>query len=343
MRQTWTPGGIVALMAALILNACNPGNVKLVSQDGKGDFQTIQEAIDAIPEGNTEAWTVKVGPGEYYEKVRIPAGKGNLTLVGAGAGRTVLWSDDYAGSGIRGQKAALAIDADDVTVARMTIKNTHVNIREIPGENSRSQAQAVSIGRCDRVAFYDCRITGYQDTFYANGGRVYLSNCYVEGNVDFIYGAATMVFDKCEIFANQHDSYLTAASTQKSRKFGINFLDCTLSAKNPGEPDADGVPFYGFYLGRPWHNFARVAFIRCHEPATLYPAGWTFMNSGTMPHFYEYKCTGPGATTERLLRRVMGRQLTDDEAAAYTVENIFSKDTDPLFTEDWKPSAKFGR
>ena len=56
----------------------------------------------------------------------------------------------------------------------------------------------------------------------------------------------------------------------------------------------------------------------------------------------EYNCTGPGATPERLAQRKMGgRQLTDEEASAYTVENIFSKNTWKEYTEDWLPLPQF--
>ena len=62
------------------------------------------------------------------------------------------------------------------------------------------------------------------------------------------------------------------------------------------------------------------------------------MNSSAVPDFCEYRCFGPGASPDRLMSRKMGgRQLGDDEAAAYTVANIFSKDSSPLYEEDWNP------
>lgn len=57
--------------------------------------------------------------------------------------------------------------------------------------------------------------------------------------------------------------------------------------------------------------------------------------------FAEYQCTGPGATADRLIKRKMGgRQLTDEEAKTYTVDNIFSKNTFKEYSEDWKPSPE---
>ncbi len=334
-----------ALLSVLVLLSCHPQGdvVKVVSQDGTGDYTTVQEAFDAVPEHfDGGRWIIRLRPGRYYEKLRLEKGKDHVLLLGEDPETTVLWYDDFAGSATEGIKQSTTIDADDFTAVNITFLNPHQNIREFPGQNSRSQATALSVTG-DRLAFYHCRMIGNQDTFWGRGeGRVYVKDCYVEGNVDYIYGASVMVFDHCEIFSNQHDGYITAASTMPHSKFGITFLDCRLTAKEPGQPDYDGVPFENYYLGRPWHNRPHVAFIRCEEPGSVYPAGWTVMNPEAIPTFFEYKCTGSGAAPERLAAREMGgRQLTDNEAAAYTVQNIFSAQTNPAFQSNWIPDEDF--
>lgn len=325
----------------LLAVSCRPGGdvVKVVSQDGSGDYTTVQAAFDDVPEGfDGGRWIIRLRPGRYYEKVILRSGKDNVMLLGEDPLTTVIWYDDYAGSDTPQPKQSTTIEADDFTAANITFLNPHQNIREKPGENSHSQATALSVTG-DRLAFYNCRMIGNQDTFWGRGeGRVYVRKCYIEGNVDYIYGDSMMVFDECEVFSNQHESYITAASTRPHNRFGITFLDCRLTAKNPGEPDHDGVPFEYFYLGRPWHNTPKVAFIRCEEPGSVHPDGWTVMNPSAVPDFCEYGCFGPGASPDRLVSRKMGgRQLGDDEAAAYTVVNIFSKDSSPLYEEDWNP------
>lgn len=318
--------------------------IKIVSPDGTGDYTCVQDAFDDVPEGldSTHRWIIKLKPGKYYEKVILRSGKNHVVLMGENAESTILYYDDYAGSGTAQPKQSTTIEADDFTAVGITFLNPHQNIREKPGENSHSQATALSVTG-DRLAFYDCRMVGNQDTFWGRGnGRVYVRRCYVEGNVDYIYGNSVMVFDECEIFSNQHESYITAASTLPETRFGITFLDCRLSAKEVGEPDHDGVPFEYFYLGRPWHNTPKVAFIRCYEPTSVHPDGWTFMNPKAIPTFYEYRCTGPGAGEDRLATRKMGgSQLSDSQAAEYTVENIFAKSTNPTYEKDWKPLKDF--
>lgn len=341
------------LLAASVLllalaGSCRPqrtnDTIKVVSPDGTGDYTCVQDAFDDVPEGldSTQRWIIKLKPGKYYEKVILRRGKNHVVLMGENAENTILYYDDYAGSGTAQPKQSTTIEADDFTAVGITFLNPHQNIREKPGENSHSQATALSVTG-DRLAFYNCRMVGNQDTFWGRGnGRVYVRKCYVEGNVDYIYGNSVMVFDGCEIFSNQHESYITAASTLPETRFGITFLDCRLSAKEVGQPDHDGVPFEYFYLGRPWHNTSKVAFIRCYEPSTVHPDGWTVMNPKAIPMFYEYRCTGPGAEEGRLANRKMGgSQLSDEQAAEYTVENIFAKSTNPTYEKDWKPLKDF--
>ena len=55
--------------------------------------------------------------------------------------------------------------------------------------------------------------------------------------------------------------------------------------------------------------------------------------------FGEYQCTGEGAAADRQAKREMGgRQLTDAEAATYTLQNIFARTTNPTkYSSDWLP------
>jgi pectinesterase len=54
----------------------------------------------------------------------------------------------------------------------------------------------------DQQGYYACGFYGYQDTLYAKAGKQYYSNCYIEGAVDFIFGAAAAWFGECTIASN---------------------------------------------------------------------------------------------------------------------------------------------
>ena len=97
----------------------------------------------------------------------------------------------------------------------------------------------------------------------------------------------------------------------------------------------DGNPINTFLLGRPWQNSPKTVFFKCEEPAQLDPVGWSTWN--VTPALYaEYNCTGAGSNTSKRLTSI-SRQLTEAEAADYTIANIFSKNTSPNFGFDWTP------
>lgn len=59
-----------------------PPKILKVSQDGKGEFKTITEAINSIPSGNTKRVIVHIASGTYNEKVVINRTKPFVTLYG---------------------------------------------------------------------------------------------------------------------------------------------------------------------------------------------------------------------------------------------------------------------
>ena len=67
----------------------------VVAKDGSGDFFTIQEAINAVPDFRKEKrTTILVRKGVYKEKLVVPECKLNVSLIGEKG--AVLTNDDYA-------------------------------------------------------------------------------------------------------------------------------------------------------------------------------------------------------------------------------------------------------
>lgn len=65
-----------------------------VAQDGSGDYRTVQEAIDAIPLGNTCRTVIRISPGLYRQPVYIAKTKNLITLAGLRPELTVLtWNN----------------------------------------------------------------------------------------------------------------------------------------------------------------------------------------------------------------------------------------------------------
>lgn len=65
-----------------------------VSQDGTEQCRTVQEAIDAVPLGNTRRTVIRVSPGTYRQPLYVAKTKNFITLVGLRPEDTVLtWNN----------------------------------------------------------------------------------------------------------------------------------------------------------------------------------------------------------------------------------------------------------
>jgi pectinesterase len=282
-----------------------------VALDGSGDYTSIQAAIDACKAFPDRRISIFIKNGIYKEKVRVPAWNNKLSLIGESVEHTIISFGDFFDKINRGRNSTffsytLLVEGNDFYAKNLTIENTAGTV---------GQAVALHV-ESDRCTFHNCRLLGNQDTLYAAGQntRQYFDSCYIEGTTDFIFGAATAVFTNCTVHSKS-DSYITAASTPKGKPFGFVFLNCKLTA-NTGINKA--------YLGRPWRDFARVAFLNCDMGSHILPEGWDNW-PGTerdkTAFFAEYGNTGPGAGISK--RVSWCHQLTKEEASKYTLENIF--------------------
>jgi pectinesterase len=296
----------------------------VVAKDGSGDFFTIQEAINAVPDYRKKTTTILVGDGTYKEKVIVPESKEHIQLVARTEGAAVLTYDAYAQRqncfgeemGTSGS-ASCYVYAPNFEADGITFSNTAGPV---------GQAVALLV-KGDKAVFRKCRFLGNQDTLYAFGqkyksqSRQYYEDCYVEGTVDYIFGWATAVFNRCTLHS-VNNGHVTAAATPEGQEFGYVFFDCHLTADSGVVAD----------LGRPWREYAQVVYIRCEMDDFIRPEGWNNWNKKTAEStaFYaEYQCTGAGASQEK--RVAWSHQLTDEQAQRYTIENILKGD------DDWTP------
>jgi pectinesterase len=284
----------------------------VVALDGSGQYTSVQAAISAAPMGRDPAarpWVILVKPGVYRERVYVQRERGDMLLLGEDAARTVITFDLNAGMpGPDGKPIGtfrtptMQIDADGFSAANLTFANSSGPV---------GQALALRVDG-DRVAFEKCRFLGWQDTILVNRGRQVFWDCYIEGHVDFIFGAATAYFDHCNIYCLRK-GYITAASTPAGAAHGMVFSDCRITG-------ADGVKTY---LGRPWRNYAQVVFLRTSMSSVVRPEGWFDWNKPEAHKtvFYgEFASTGPGADASA--RVPWARQLTAPEAGALTLQRV---------------------
>ena len=297
----------------------------LVAKDGSGDFASVQEAINAVPNFRKVETKIFIKNGIYYEKLTLPSTKTNVTFIGETQDETVLTFDDSAQTlNVFGETLGTT-GSSSFFVFGEGFKAKNITFENAAGDGRKvGQAVAVRVTG-DKAMFENCRFLGYQDTLYLHGdkSRQYYKNCYIEGTVDFIFGWATAVFEDCVIFAKDY-GYLTAASTNKESDYGLVFINCKLIS------DADESTFY---LGRPWRDYAQTVFINCYMDKHIKSEGWHDWNKlhAHKTAFYaEYNSLGPGANKKNRVK--WSKQLSKKKAAIYTAENILKG------TDGWNPT-----
>ena len=174
-----------------------------------------------------------------------------------------------------------------------------------------------------------------------NNGREYFTNCYIAGRVDFIYGSAAAVFDRCEIHS-KNGGHVTAANTPKDRPYGFVFLNCSLTGDSRPWIDPQGVAantnkdgsVSKADLGRPWRPYASVTYVNCDMGDHIRPDGWNNWRNPTnelTARYAEYRSTGPGANPDQRVK--WSKQLTDEEARDLTVEKVLGG------PDGWNPAT----
>lgn len=309
----------------------------VVSPDGHGDFATVQQAIDAVPDYSHEhITTIYIRKGVYKENVHIPHSKFRMHISGEDACGTIITFDKAAKHnwpltgypiGTSGS-ATIYIHSSYVTFENLTFENTAGEGKEI------GQAVAVFTDG-DFLFFKNCRFIGNQDTLYTygrygkDGGikRNYFLDCYIEGTTDFIFGPSIAYFENCTIHSKKN-SYVTAASTLKGQKYGYVFKNCRLTA-------AEGIT--KCYLGRPWGAYAKTVFIDCELGSHILPEGWHDWEKPGKPdtkknsYYAEWGSYGPGAAGPRVK---WARKLTARKAAEYSFEKVMYQEQDGI---KWNP------
>jgi pectinesterase len=306
------------------------GNIvdMVIAVDGSGDYLTVQEGINAVPDNNPERTVLFIKNGTYREKIIIPSSKVNLTMIGENVDSTVIIYNDYAGK--TPEMNTFNSQTIEIWPVRFKAMNITFENDARPGGIGDGQNVAVS-SYGDQNLFIHCRFISWQDTYYTGAdGRHYFRDCFFEGAVDYIFGHTTSIFDSCQIHTVRSGGYKTAASTKENYAFGYVFFNCRLTSP-PG--------ITGVYLGRPWKTYAQTVFFKCVEYENIIASGWRTWNGNENTCFYaEYKCTGLGSDTSN--RAEWSHQLNDAQAGSYTMENIFSKETSTDFSEDWDPDIE---
>jgi len=318
-----------------------------VAADGSGDFATLQGAIDFVPEGNTAPITIFIRRGIYQEIIFF-TGKNNLTILGEDRKRTIIAyanNDRFNGNSggnpfAPGAAAPGAIPArsgavyrrglflthraNDLTIANLTLHNT------TPPGGSQAEAIILNGTQTARAIITNVDLYSFQDTLQING-QAYVSNCYIEGDVDFMWGTGPSFFENCQARSLRSDAYYTQIRNSATNH-GFVFKNCVFDG-------AAGVT--GNFLSRIAPGrfpFSEVVLLDCQLSDAVNGIAWRLDQSNEAPnvHFWEYDSHDlAGAPTDTTRRLAIARQLNlpDDK------ETIASY-SDPRFVlgGQWTPA-----
>lgn len=308
------------------------GVVLCVSPDGSAGFASVQEAVQHLP---ADGGLLLLAPGSYRERVWVQGAHVMMAGTTKDASRTRIVFDLSAGtmrdahSPIPGM-ATVTVSGDDFRAENLTFENDFNRTHEQVSQGS--QAQALNLGG-DRNLLRNVRIEANQDTLYVGAKgcgqssgpsctptRSYFADCYVAGNVDFIYGDGIAVFDRCEIHNTPHAAggYITAQGKHYPEELSFfEFLHCKLTVGEGVGP---------VFLGRPWRPYASVLYAYTEMGRHIAPAGWREWHPGETHYldtvnYAEIGSTGPGGA--KAGRDPHGHQLADDEASSTRPSAVF--------------------
>ncbi len=274
-----------------------------VSTSGGGEFCSVQGALDALPANNSVPTRITIKSGTYHELIHMSS-KSNITLHGEDRKLTLISGVNNENlNGGTAKRALVGFDRmNGLVIENLTIHNLT--------PQGGSQAEALRMQNCDKCIVRDADILSLQDTLLWSG-RIYAENCYIAGNVDYVWGTGAAYFNKCELRTVGRSGVLVQARNAAGA-FGYVFVDSKLTADSLATNNLLARIDVSAYPG------SQVAFIDC-QMSNIAAAGWTI--SGGTPssslRFWEYGSVDANGKAIDTSGRVAGsKRISAAEAAS---------------------------
>jgi pectin methylesterase-like acyl-CoA thioesterase len=327
-----------------------------VAVDGHGDFATVQGALDFLPDGNTAPTTVFIRKGVYQEIIFF-TNKHNLTILGEDRKQTIIayanndrFNNSSGGNPFAPGAAApgavparsggaiyrrglfLAHRVNDLRITNLTLRNTTAH--------GGSQAEAIILNGTTnaRAVITNVDLYSFQDTLQING-QAYVSNCYLEGDVDFMWGTGPVFFDNCHARSLRSNAYYTQIRNPATNH-GFVYRNCVF----------DGAPgVTGNFLSRiapARFPASEVVLINCVLSEAVGAVAWKLDPAPGAPagspieapnvHYWEYRSHDPAGNPVDLSHRLgMAKELKLPEA-----KQTIADYSDPKFVlGGWTPKG----
>lgn len=296
-----------------------------------------------IPAGDASSLMVAIKTAKDGDKIFLPNGTydfGETVLTTISANNVSLIGESMEGTIIRNAPDKSKESIDKTATLLNTSKNLY--IQDLTIQNALDYYAIGGTGRAvclqdkgENTICKNVKMLSYQDTYYSNkASKFYWEDSEIHGCVDYLCGDGDIIYNRCK-FVNESrkkdvkngSDILCAPSTSDACKWGYTFLDCSISSLCSD-----------FTFARGWSNVPRAQFIRTTIlDNSLASTRFNVQGINVVPDkFGEFGTKNAnGETTTPASNKVTFKGKNDskeletvlsaDEAAKYTVANIFGE------------------
>lgn len=194
------------------------------SQDSTAQFRTIYGAMYAL-NAKSGTYVIDVAAGEYYELVHYKTSKANTIIIHGpsntkGDTCTIKYINCNDMNSSTHTRAVFYCSGANLRLENITIQNAmerNTSYLSSGTYSTNSQAEAIYFanGSGKTLVAYNSSFKSHQDTIQTTG-KAWFYNCYIEGDVDYIWGTSDVcLLENCTI----QSLYDSASSSARSYLF----------------------------------------------------------------------------------------------------------------------------
>lgn len=271
--------------------------------------------------------TIIIKEGVYNEKLKIT--KSNITI--KGVGNVVIQNKDwYSKTHIDNKEYntfrtyTVMVTGNNVTIDNITIKNLSTP--------SRLYGQAVALHVLgDNFKLLNSKLYSAQDTLFLaplpvnlqtkyigflypdelspRYNKMYFENCYIEGDVDFVFGGANAIFNKCHFHCirdGRVNGFYFAPCHNQGDPYGFTVVNSKFTATNKDSA----------ILARPWRDYGKITIINADiEDGIIQKEGFDKWNNTERDKTAIFEYYNLGIDTKDFVK--WAKPLTKEEADKY--------------------------
>jgi hypothetical protein len=302
-------------------------DVIVVSGDGTGDFNTVQGAVDFIPDFSKKRITIFIKKGEYEEIVYF-RNKSNITFLGEDKMETKIKyhnnevfnphpinisTNEWPGTFPSRRAAFMADNSQGIHIINLSIITT-----------GKGQAEGLLMMGKENIV-YNCFIRGSGDALQTNGS-VYLKYSTIEGDGDTYLGRGPVFFDHCAIYSKGTLAWIRNTDVNH----GAVFFICFLVGTGETETEIARAPTNN---GRNY-PFCEAVLINCTLTG-ISQVGWgTIGGDASNVHFWEYNSVGFNGNPKDISKRHPLSKQLDEKKDLEILQNYSSPE---YVLGGWKP------